>query len=198
MDETFLLELSQAEILKFGNFTLVNRIISPMIVQFGPILSKPDLLIKISEMLWKKLEHHKFDLICGASYVANALTTCLCIQHSLQMVVARKEPNIEKKLVEGCFKKNQSCLVINDMIATGTSIIDTADALDREGIKVKEAFVILDYQQGGKERLHERGIHVYSLFTINQFLEFLHTKGKIHEGTYKLVVDFLASQTKKK
>lgn len=198
MDDTFLLELSQAEILKFGNFTLANRVISPLLVQFGPILSKPDLLKKNSEMLWKKLEHHKFDLICGASYVANALTTCLSIQHNLQMVAARKEPNLEKKMVEGCFKKGQVCLLINDMIATGESIIETADALDREGLKVKEAFAILDYQQGGKERLHHRGIQVYSLFTINQLLECMHVKGKIHEGTYKLVVDFLASQTKKK
>lgn len=198
MEDTFLLELAQAEILKFGNFTLANRVISPLIVQFGPILSKPDLLKKNSELLWKKLEHHTFHLICGASYVANALATCLSIQNNLQMVAARKEPNIEKKWVEGSFKKGQICLVINDMIATGESILETADALDREGIKVKEAFVILDYQQGGKERLLDRGIHVYSLFTIKQLLECLHMKGKIHEGTYKLVVDFLASQAKKK
>ena len=50
------------------------------------------------------------------------------------------------------------CLVVEDVISSGGSILETVASLEKEGILVKMAVVLLDREQGADRNLRERGI----------------------------------------
>lgn len=41
-----------------------------------------------------------------------------------------------KRLVEGTFREGDTCLIIEDTVTTGSSILETAEVLYKEGLKV--------------------------------------------------------------
>ena len=70
----------------------------------------------------------EYDVICGVPYGAFAVTTSLSMQADKPMVYKRKEAKDYgcKKMVEGVYKPTDKCLLIEDVVVYGTSIIETA------------------------------------------------------------------------
>ena len=52
------------------------------------------------------------------------------------------------------------------MATTGGSLIEAREALDKIGVRVEKAIVIVDRQEGAKENLTQAGIKLESIFTI--------------------------------
>ena len=50
---------------------------------------------------------------------------------------------------------------MEDVISTGSSVLETAHALRAEGVVVEEVAVLVDREQGGERNLRESGITVY-------------------------------------
>ena len=50
------------------------------------------------------------------------------------------------------------CLIIEDVISSGGSVLETVASLEKEGIVVELAVVLLNREQGGERNLRERGI----------------------------------------
>ena len=71
-------------------------------------------------------------------------------------------------MIEGDIKLGDEIVLIDDILTTGTSIIQSLGYL--KDYKIKKVIILLDRQEGGKERLEEYGLEVQSLFTITDFL----------------------------
>ena len=97
------------------------------------------------------------------------------------MLIRRKKakPYGTKKLIEGTFKAGDSCVIIEDVIMSGGSILKVARDLRSQGLVVNEAYVVLDREQGGKHNIEICGIKVKSLFTLTQFMQYLFEAGKV-------------------
>ncbi len=194
--KTLILELHRIEAIKFGQFTLKSGASSPIYVDLRVIISYPALLKTISRALWNLTSSLSFDLVCGVPYTALPIATALSLDHEIPMVMRRKEAKDygTKKIVEGIFKPGQTCLIIEDVITSGASILETVASLEKEGLKVEDALVILNREQGGKERLlKERGIFLHPLISIFDLLKVLFLEKKISEETFRASNDFLAT-----
>ncbi len=69
----------------------------------------------------------KFDTICGVPYTALPISTLMSVKMNKPMVLRRKEAKSygTKQLIDGKFKKGNQCVIIEDVISTGSSILET-------------------------------------------------------------------------
>ena len=193
--EQCILDLYEIGGLKFGNFTLKSGIQSPVYFDLRTIVAYPKLMVTVSELIWDAKPRSNYDQVCGVPYTALPIATIISVNNNLPMLIRRKESKGygTKKLVEGVFEKGQTCIIIEDVIVSGSSVYETVDILKDLELEVSDAVVFLDRQQGGKSNLRERGINIVSVIDITQMINILLKFKKIDQKTADLVIDFIKS-----
>ncbi|XP_068714452.1 uridine 5'-monophosphate synthase-like [Montipora foliosa] len=190
-------KLFQIEAIKFGDFILKSGIQSPVYVDFRVIVSHPEIMRQVSAMLWNTASDSKadFSVICGVPYTALPIASCISVTHNIPMVMRRKEAKAygTKRLIEGVFAAGSKCLVIEDVVTSGSSVLETVEALSSADLRVTDAVVLLDRFQGGKEMLKYQGISLHSLLTLPEVIELLCRKGKVDPEMAEKVRKFLSA-----
>ena len=190
-------KLFEIQAIKFGDFTLKSGIQSPVYVDLRVIVSYPEVMKQISDMLWKVAVESKsdFSVICGVPYTALPIASCISVSQNIPMVMRRKEAKSygTKRLIEGVFTPGSKCLVIEDVVTSGSSVMETVEALSSADIHVSDAIVLLDRFQGGKEMLQSQGVKLHSLLTLPEVLDVLHLKVKIDQEMADKVREFLSA-----
>ena len=195
----FFLECYQLGIIKFGRFTLKSGIESPFYVDLRPLASDPKILKKLANYLLEMLPLDNFDLICGVPYAALPMATAMSLESYLPLIIKRKEAKQHgtKKMIEGIFTKGQNCLLVEDVITSGKSLLETIPEIESEGILVSDIVVVLDRQQGGKELLENKGFRVHTLFTISEVCTILSEEGLLDDEEIARINEFLAGNVVK-
>ena len=105
--------------------------------------------------------------------------TCLSLKTNKPMVMVRKEAKAygTKQKVEGRHQPGQTCLVIEDVVTSGSSVLTTIADLESVQIKVPYIVSFLDREQGGKEALAAQGCHFFSVCTLSDILAELKKQG---------------------
>ena len=90
----------------------------------------------------------------------------------LQVFSVRKAPkgHGQTKLIEGNFRKGDSVVVFDDVVTSGESTIAAINAVVKEGGTVAFVAVLVDRQEGGRERIEALGQSVLSLFKRDELL----------------------------
>src|SRR5213080_1741041 len=91
----------------------------------------------------------------------------------LQVFSVRKSPKAhgQTKLIEGNFKKSDTVVVIDDVVTRGESTIAAINAIEKEGGTVAFVAVLVDRQEGGREKIEAMGHRVVSVFAREELLE---------------------------
>lgn len=187
-----ILQLFDIGAIKFGTFTLKSGIVSPIYIDLRESISFPRLLKAIAESMWKMASHKHFDTICGVPYTALPMASYLSVAYDRPMVMRRKEVKEHgtRKMIEGVFKPNQVCLVFEDLITSGASILETIAPLEAAGMKVNDAIVFLDREQGGRQALELKGYRVHAVITLSEMLDVLLENNRIDHKTKDAVTAF--------
>lgn len=61
-------------------------------------------------------------------------------------------------MIEGCYDNTSRCVVLEDVVTTGSSVLDTVQSLQDVGVSVKHVIVIVDREQGAGETLTKAGL----------------------------------------
>lgn len=191
--EDFLLKAYELGIIKFGNFTLKSGIESPFYVDLRPLASSPQLLKTLANNLLELVEDAPFDLICGVPYAALPMGTTMSLASGVPLIIKRKENKGygTKRMVEGVYSDGQNCLLVEDVITSGQSLLETIEEIEREGLKVTDMVVVLDREQGGIQKLKQKGYTVHTLFTINEVIDILHRYHRLSDAEMARVKNFL-------
>lgn len=192
LDEV-IIDLYEIGVFQFGNFTLKTGINSPVYIDLRRIISRPKLLVQIARLMGKNFLHLSVDIICGVPYTALPLATVISIEYGIPMILKRKEEKNYglKRMVEGIFEKGSHCVIIEDIVTSGSSILETKQELKKEDLIVKEAVVFLDRNQGGEGKLLERDVKIYAVCTLPEVLGVLLHSKKIDRVHFDRVMDFL-------
>uniref|UniRef100_A0A1B0CG08 Uridine 5'-monophosphate synthase n=1 Tax=Lutzomyia longipalpis TaxID=7200 RepID=A0A1B0CG08_LUTLO len=192
-------KLHEIDAVKFGEFKMKSGLMSPVYFDLRVIVSYPGVLSSVANLLIEVIEAERIEAkyVCGVPYTALPIATLVSVESSLPMLMRRKEKKDygTKKLIEGHFKREENCLIVEDIITSGGSVLETATDLRNDGLVVTTALVIIDREQGGKRRLSDRGIKSFSLYTMTSFLEILLGAGKISAETVNSVRKYVEENT---
>ncbi|MDR2539633.1 MAG: orotate phosphoribosyltransferase [Chlamydiales bacterium] len=188
-----ILDLFSIGSIQFGSFILKSGITSPIYIDLRRMISFPKLVKEIRDALWQLASALEFSLICGVPYTALPIATAISLEYNVPMLMRRKEVKEygTKSSIEGLFNKKQFCLIVEDVITTGQSILETVVPLKNRGIVVKDICVVLNREQSGIKALQKNGLFVHSLLSIYEVLEVLYEEKKIEEHVFQKVTCFL-------
>ncbi|KAH8276765.1 hypothetical protein KR026_000475 [Drosophila bipectinata] len=191
------LKLFEINAFKFGDFKMKVGINSPVYFDLRVIVSYPDVMQTVSDLLVEHIKDKQLTArhVCGVPYTALPLATIVSVQQGTPMLVRRKEAKAygTKKLVEGIFNAGDTCLIVEDVVTSGSSILDTVRDLQSEGIVVTDAVVVVDREQGGVANIAKHGVKMHSLFTLSFLLNTLHEAGRIEKSTVEAVAKYIAA-----
>ena len=193
MDSELILKLHEINAIKFGEFKLKSGIMSPIYIDLRVTVSYPEVLKMVADAMWNKVKDLNFDLLCGVPYTALPFATVISAKQDIPMVMRRKEVKDygTRKTIEGYFEANQKCLIVEDLITSGSSIFETIEPLEHEGLKITDIVVLVDREQGGKKHIEDKGYNLYSVLTISQVLETLEAEDKLDSEMVNKVKEFI-------
>ncbi len=196
--EQFVLELQRIGAIKFGNFTLKSGLVSPFYFDLRDMISFPEILEGVADLLAERIKDMDFDVITGIPYTALPIASLVASKLKKPLVYMRKEEKAygTGKDIIGKFPKGAKCLVIDDLITTGASKIETAEAYEREGVIIKDFVVVIDRSSNGKEDLAKKGYELHSLISLEEILSLLQMNDLISVEKVKEVREFTASISK--
>lgn len=189
--------LYQIGAVQFGEFTLKSGKTSTIYINLRKIISYPAILRQIATAMWDVTKHCQYDLICGVPYTALPIATCISLDHDTPMIMRRKEKKDygTKQMIEGEYKAGERCIIIEDIITTGSSIIETAKDLEQVGIKVTDLVALIDREQGGRENL-EKQYKLYTILTLSEILTTLY-QSTLLSTDEKTAIDKFREETAK-
>lgn len=109
----------------------------------------------------------------GADPIVGALAVLAHIHNiPIETFIVRKtakEHGTQKSIEGPALNKGDKVILVDDVATTGKAIIDSKQILDKMGIVVERAIVIVDRLEGAKDNLARSGIKLESIFTIKDF-----------------------------
>lgn len=185
--------LIDADVVKFGDFTLVSGMKTPIYVDLRVIPSFPKSMETITNELSKLIEKLNPDVVAGAETAGIPFSTGVSLKTKIPMIYVRKKPKNygTRESVEGVLKKDSKVVLIDDMVTNGFSKVKFIDGIKQSGGIVNDVVIVLDRGQGATENLSEKKINLYSLITLKEVLKFMKEKNLIDEKKYIEILDYL-------
>jgi len=187
--------------IKFGDYILASGKKSPYYIDLRQTISSPNTMDWIANSLTRivlnEIGKDKIDKILGVPTAGVPFATVVSQKLGIPLIYyrqARKEHGVRKK-IEGILDRNDRVLVIDDLITTGESVIETAEVIRDQGGVVNELAVLLDREQGGQQRLRSSRIEPHILFKISGAMEWLHKVGLIEDKMYDLLVKYIEEES---
>lgn len=112
-------------------------------------------------------------LTLGADPVAYAIA---CASHAepppIHAFTVRRQVKTHGsgRRVEGCFEAGARVVVVEDVVTTGGSALEAADAVRAEGGEVLGVLAVVDREEGGREVLSRAGLEVHALVGLDELL----------------------------
>ena len=166
---------------KLGRFTLHSGRISPIYIDLRLLVSFPEALRQVAVAYSRLLENLTFDILSAYPYAALPIGTAIALETGIPLIYPRKTAKRygTGRQVEGKWEVGQTAVVIEDLITSGDSILQAVASLKAAGLQVRDAVVLIDREQGGREALAGQGYELHAVTTLSRLLALLEHEGRI-------------------
>ena len=175
-------------------FKYNSGIISPVYTDNRQILSKPKERKRIINLLTTLVQNIGIpDVIAGTATAGIPHAAFIAQKLNLPMIYARPKPKEygKENQVEGSLKRGQSIIVVDDLISTGRSSLEAAEAIRRAGGKVENIVAITSYGlKKSEDNFRKSKIKLHVLTDLNHSCEVAMRKGFLKQEQIDIIKDW--------
>ncbi len=192
-----------------GDFTIGRTTVnSPVYVNPRVLISNPEVLRRVARLIDREVQAGMsrkrdpippFDLIAGVPLGGLHLATAYALSTNTPMIYVRPNDGAASGVlnghgIEGRFQPGQRVLLIDDLITTGGSILQTRAVLEAADLVVKDVVVLVDREQGGREQLRHHGYDLLHILTLRAMLTYYVNTNRISEDEYERCLAYLEGE----
>ena len=186
--------LNKIGALKFGAFKLSSGKISPYYIDLRIVPSFPDSFQKICgfcvDFIQDQIGAEKFERVAGIPVAGIPFASVIAYGLKKPFLYVLKGVSLQGRgrRIEGIIAPGDRVLMIDDLITTGLSLQKAAKAIMAEGGVINDAVVLLDRQEGGKEKLASQSMKLHALLSIVEAAETLQELGAIDDEQFRTIL----------
>lgn len=194
------LSLIRNNALRIGDYVLHSGKKSPYYVDLRQSISNPIAMDwignSLARMVINEIGKAKVDKIMGVPTAGVPFATLVSQKLAIPMLYYRKERKEHgvRKKIEGDMERNDRIVMIDDLITTGQSIIDAAEAARDQGGIVSELVVLLDREQGGQDYIRNCNIEPHVLFDISEAFGWLKEVKLLDSNDYEVIMNYIKEE----
>ena len=188
----------------FGDYTLGGSTVnSPVFINPKLLISNPTALRVAAKLMYQEVtlaqslrrtKAQPYDVVAGVPVGGLLLATAYSLESSTPLIYPRTKPEgTGARGVEGRYSPGSRALLVDDLITGGRSVLETAAFLDEHGVKVHDAVVLVDRDQGAAARLKHAGIHLISILKLDVMMNSFRSLGLIDEEQHQRYLSYALS-----
>jgi len=184
--------------LKFGKFKIKSGAISPYYIDLARLLSSPKQLCIIAEVAAEQVIqitlNDKIDKLASIELKGALIVPSIACQVNMPCIIIRKEEKaygVTGRIAGADVVKGDNILFFDDVISEGISKIEGIKSLQELGGNVKHLLVVVNREQGGKEKLEKQGFEVHALAKVSEIVNSLYHNKHISKKQAEEVLDFI-------
>jgi uridine monophosphate synthetase len=187
--------LWEAESVRFGSFTLKSGRQSALYLDLRKLASCPAALRVAARLLAGRLGELTFDRLAAVPYAALPIATALALEGNWPLIFPRREAKGygTGAVVEGVYHPGEVALVVDDLITTGESKLETIEKLRAAGLRVQDVLVLIDrsHQAAAAGELAAANCRLHAVATLPELLPAWRDMGVVTPDQYQAVMEEL-------
>ncbi|MCZ2115170.1 MAG: orotate phosphoribosyltransferase [Anaerolineae bacterium] len=191
--EALALTLHDIGAVQFGRFRLHSGRESRIYIDLRVLVSFPDALRQATDAYRTLLDELPFDLLVATPLAGLPIGTALCLAMDKPLIYPRKTAKSygTGKQIEGRYAVGQTAVVVDDLITSGDSILETIATIKAAGLKVGDAAVLIDREQGGRQTLEAEGYRLHAVARLTDLLGILLEHDRLDHNQYDEILSSL-------
>ena len=157
-----------------GHFKLVSGQISDYYIDGKMVTLHPRGAYLVGQVIFDLIKDRRPDAIGGLMIGADPIATAVALvshlkQQPIPAFIARKEIKAHgtRKALEGPVPEGARVVIVDDVITTGGSLLQAAEAVRQADCEVLTTIALVDREQGGRESIEGQGYRYEPVFSIS-------------------------------
>ena len=185
--------LYKNDIIKFGNFTLASGKNSSYYIDLRLVPSYPHqfrkMIKNLQNLIIEKTGLDNFDSLASVPTGGLVVTSALAIEIVKPLIYVRNKPKEygTTKSIEGKISTGMKVVMIDDVVTTGTSVLNGIKQLKEAGLSISDLYVVINRLEGADKVLGDIGVQIHQLTDILEITNVLFQEKLVSEEIFKKI-----------
>jgi len=185
--------LYKNDVIKFGNFTLASGKDSSYYIDLRLVPSFPHqfrkMIKNLQNLIIEKIGLDDFDSLASVPTGGLVVTSALAIETVKPLIYVRNKPKEHgtTKSIEGKISAGMKVVMVDDVMTTGTSVLNGIKQLKESGLSISDVFVIINRLEGADKVFSDMGVQIHQLTDILEITNILFQEKLISEEIFEKI-----------